>query len=455
MDLQAAERTDTVGGLPAVALTARSPGHFRWVILALLFVGITINYIDRIVISLVAPTIKTLFNIGPEQYGYIGAAFAIAYACGQIFSGWMLDKLGTRIGYSLSLFFWSLCAMLTALGGGWVSFAVLRACLGIAESPAFPGAAKICAEWFPQRQRSFAFGWVNAGANLAAIITPLAVPWLVLKWGWQAAFLWTGAMGLLLLFVWIPLYRKPEDHPLVSAGELALIQSDPPEPTAALSWGQILQYRQAWCFMAGKVFTDGIWWFFVTWLPLFFFDPPYNLDLKNIGWPLITIYLMADAGSIVGGTLSSWLMRRGASVNLARKTALLLSGLCALPIMAAPSLHSLWPAVFVVGLAVAGHQGFSSNLYTLCSDLFPKRVVGSVAGFGGFCGYIGASAFQYFTGYWVQHFHNYHAPFLCAAFAYVVSLALMHLLSPDLRPAVLPEERGFPIEPVPTAGARS
>jgi ACS family hexuronate transporter-like MFS transporter len=416
------------------------------VILGLIFFGTTINYIDRLVIALVAPTLKHDFGITPKQYGYIGFSFAIAYACGQIFSGWMLDKIGTRLGYALAMLTWSICAMLTALGGGWLSFAIYRACLGIAESPSYPAAAKVCAEWFPQRQRSFAFGWVNAGCNMSAIITPIVVPFLALRFGWQAAFIWTGAMGLVLLVVWVPLYRRPEEHPWVSPAELSLILSDPAESTIKLPWGKVIQYRQAWVFMGGKVFTDGIWWFFVTWIPVFFFDAPYNLDLKNIGWPLIVIYLMADVGSVGGGMLSSWMMRRGATVNFARKTTMLICGICALPIMFAPHVHDLWSAVLIVGVAVAGHQGYSSNLYTVVSDLFPKRVVASVAGLGGFCGYVGASIFQVFTGMWVQYTHNYYGPFFCAGIAYVVSVAIMHALSPDLRPAVMPvDDRGFEV----------
>jgi len=416
---------------------SRSFRGIRWVILSLIFFGTTINYIDRLVISLVAPTIKHDYGITPSEYGYIGAAWAIAYAVGQIFSGALLDRIGVRLGYALSLFFWSMCAMLTGLGRGFLSFAVFRACLGLSESPAYPAAAKVCAEWFPQRQRSFAFGWVNAGCNMAAIITPLMVPWLALRFGWPSAFIWTGAMGLILLAAWLPLYRRPEEHPLVSPEELGLILSDPPQPVEKLPWRKVIRYRQAWVFMGGKMFTDGIWWFFMTWLPLFLFDPPYNLNLKNIGLPLVTIYLMADIGAVAGGALSSLMIRNGASVNLGRKTAMLICGACALPIMFVPHVYNLWGAVAIIGLAVAGHQGYSSNLYTVVSDLFPKNLVASIAGLGGFCGYIGASLFQVFTGKWVQYTHNYHAPFFCAAIAYVVSVAIMHALSPDFQPVVI------------------
>jgi ACS family hexuronate transporter-like MFS transporter len=421
-------------------LSRRSFNGYRWVILALIFFGTTINYIDRLVIALVAPTIKSNYGITTSEYGYIGASWAIAYAVGQIFSGAMLDRIGTRLGYALSLFFWSICAMLTGLGRGFVSFAIFRACLGFAESPAYPAAAKVCAEWFPQRQRSFAFGWVNAGCNVAATVTPIVVPLLALRFGWQAAFVWTGAMGLVLLVVWVPLYGRPEEHPWVGSKELALILSDPSQPVVKVPWRKVIRYRQAWIFMAGKMFTDGIFWFFITWLPLFFFDPPYNLNLKNIGWPLVVIYLLADIGAVAGGALSSVMMRRGVSANRARKTAMLICGLCALPIMFAPHVHNMWAAVLIVGLAVAGHQGYSSNLYTVVSDLFPKSLVASIAGLGGFCGYVGASLFQVFTGKWVEYTHNYYGPFFCAGIAYVVSVTIMHLISPEFTPAVVGDE---------------
>ena len=325
--------------------------------------------------------------------------------------------------------------MLTALGTGAISFSIFRAALGAAESPSFPGAAKVCAEWFPRRQRAFAFGFVNAGANMAAITTPLIVPWLTIRFGWQSAFVYTGALGLGLACVWLVFYRRPQQHRWVSKEELALIQSDPPEPVAKIPWVQLIQYRQAWVFVAGKFLSDGIWWFFMTWIPQFFRAEPYDLKLTDIGWPLVIIYLMADRGSLGGGALSSALLKRGHSVNFSRKAAMLLFGTLALPIMLAPMLHNLWLVVLVVGLATAGHQGFSSNIYTLCSDLFPQNAVGSVAGFGGFFGYVGASLFAVFTGYWVQYTHNYIAPFCCAGVAYILSVGLIHVLSPTLKPA--------------------
>jgi ACS family hexuronate transporter-like MFS transporter len=275
---------------------------------------------------------------------------------------------------------------------------------------------------------------------MAAIIAALLVPWLSLTFGWQWAFIGTGALGLLLLAGWIPLYKSPQEHPLVSVTELALIQSDPPETTIRLTWRQTLRYRQSWVFVAGKFLTDAMWWFYITWVPKFLSSPPYNLGLVKIGLPLIAIYLMADLGSIGGGWLSSALIHRGISVNRARKTAMLLAALLALPMMILPSVTSLWTAVLILGLATAGHQGYSSNNYTICSDLFPKSMIGAIAGLGGTFGYIGASLFQAFTGNWVQYTHNYYGPFICASVAYLISVAAIHLVSPRLTPVTIVEQ---------------
>jgi MFS transporter, ACS family, hexuronate transporter len=434
--------------------SSRSFNGFRWVILALIFFGTTFNYIDRIVISILKDDLQKTYSISEPQWGYIAGAFAIVYAFGQILSGRLLDLIGTRAGYGLAMIAWSLCAMATALGCGPVSFSIFRGCLGFSESPSFPAAAKVCAEWFPRRQRAFAFGFVNAGANMAAIITPLVVPWLALRFGWQAAFVWTGSMGLVLAAVWITLFRRPEAHPWVSPKELALIKSDPPEAPVKLPWREMVKYRQTWVFAVGKLFTDSIWWFFLTWIPGILAKPPYNLDLKNIGLPLVMIYLMADLGSVGGGLLSSLMIRRGASVNVARKMTMLICGTMALPIMFVPMNHNVWVVVLLIGLATAGHQGFSSNLYTLCSDMFPTRLVASIAGFGGFFGYVSASLFQPFTGYWVQYMGDNHpeypalkwaGPFFCAAVAYLTALGFMHLLSRDFKPAVIPVEPAVPL----------
>jgi ACS family hexuronate transporter-like MFS transporter len=416
--------------------------HFRWIILLLVFLGSTINYVDRLVMGILAPDLQKRYAITDLQYGYIQSTFAFVYAIGQCISGGLLDRIGMRLGYAVSLTFWSLTSMAHALARGAMSFGFMRGLLGFAESPFYPGAAKTLAEWFPKRERAFAYGFVNAGTNMGAIVAPAVVPWLAINFGWQWAFIGTGAVGFIWVLFWVPLYRKPHDHPRVSPAELALINSDPPEPPAKIPWLRLMGYRQAWAFAAGKFLTDSMWWFYMTWLPKFLYDH-HHLDLSHIGLPLVVIYLMSDIGSISGGWISSFLIKRGATVNVARKTAMLLCALGVLPIMFTQQVSGLWPAVLILGLATAAHQGFSSNLYTLVSDMFPRRAVGSIAGMGGMWGYGGASVFQIVVGTLVEKHQNYTIPFICAALAYLLALAAIHVLAPRLEPVVADKDRDF------------
>lgn len=417
----------------------------RWLVLALIFFGTTFNYVDRLVMSVLASDLQAKFSMDDAAYGYIGSAFAICYAIGQVLSGKLLDRIGTRIGYAISLVAWSICAMATALGTGAWSFGFWRGALGLAESPSFPAAAKVCAEWFPRRQRAFAFGWVNAGANMAAITTPIIVPWLTLQWGWQAAFFYTGSLGLLLAVAWLLFFHRPEQHPWLTKREMAYIKSDGEDVKARkIPWLQLFRYRQVWVIAVGKFFSDGIWWFFMTWIPKFFRGHPYDLTLDKIGWPLVVIYLMADAGSVGGGWVSSIMVRRGWDAGTARRRAMLWFGCMALPIISAPYVGNLWGVVAIVGIATAGHQAFSSNLYTLCSDLFPKNAVASVAGFAGCFGYLSGAIFQAFTGNWVKYTGNYYGPFFCAGLAYVTAVAISYLILPVMKPAEV-SEHAFPV----------
>jgi ACS family hexuronate transporter-like MFS transporter len=414
---------------------------FRWVILGLVFLGTTLNYLDRLVMGILAPDLQVLYHITNVQYGYIQSTFALSYAFGQLISGRLLDKFGTRVGYAVSLAAWSVSSILHAFARGPIGFGLMRGLLGVSESPAFPAAAKILAEWFPRRERAFAFGFVNAGTNMGAILAPVAVPWLAVNYGWQWAFVGTGLIGFVWLALWLPLYRTPQEHPRVSPAELALITSDPAEPVTQVPWGRLLRYRQCWAFAIGKFLTDSMWWFYMTWLPKFLHDR-HGLDLLQIGLPLILIYVMADIGSIAGGWLSSSMMKRGISVNRARKTAMFFCSIGVLPIVFAQSVSGMWTAVLILGLATASHQGFSTNLYTLVSDMFPKRAVASVAGIGGTCGYFGASLFQIAVGYLVVGAQpNYAVPFVCASLAYVIALSIIHLLAPRLAPAIVEEAR--------------
>jgi len=418
---------------PAAPLSAKKPTHFRWVILGLLFFATTINYLDRNVMGILAPDLKTLFHISDIDYGLINGSFALAYAAGQLVSGALMDIIGVHGGFAIALILWSAASMLHALAGSASGFRMARAFLGVAESPNFPASTKTISEWFPRKERAFAFGFVNAGTNMGALLAPAVVPWLAIKYGWQWAFIGTGGIGLIWLAFWLPLYRAPAAHPRVSPEELAHIQSDPPEHSVKIPWLTLFTYREAWAFAIGKFLTDSMWWFYITWFPMFL-NSNHKLDLQTIGKPLVIIYLMADAGSIAGGWFSSSMIKRGASVNRARKTGLLICALAMFPVFFAQGIASLWPAVIVMGIATAAHQGFSSNLYTLVSDMFPRQSVASVAGLGGTAGYIGAALFQPFVGWMVQTTHSYKWPFVCAASAYLLAFVVIQLLVPKITP---------------------
>jgi ACS family hexuronate transporter-like MFS transporter len=416
-------------GLPAPKIS-----RYRWVICALLFFATTINYVDRAVLGVLAPTLRTEIGWTDQEYGHISSAFTLAYALGFLFAGWFIDRFGTRVGYSVYLIVWSLAAAAHALARSVAGFSLARFALGIGESGNFPAAIKTVAEWFPKKERAFATGIFNAGTNVGAIVAPAVVPWLALNWGWQSAFVVTGLAGLLWLFFWWPLYRPPTEHAKISPGELALIQSDPPDPAVKVPWARLLQFRQTWAFAVGKLLTDAIWWFYLFWFPLFMADR-FNVDLRGIGLPMITVYLLADVGSVGGGWFSSALLKRGWSANAARKTAMLACALLILPVILAPHVDDQWVAVWLVGTAAAAHQGFSANIFTLTSDMFPRKAVGSVVGIGGFAGAMGGVVMNLGAGWLKQHTGSYSVMFLIAGFAYLVALLVIHLLAPKLEPA--------------------
>jgi ACS family hexuronate transporter-like MFS transporter len=416
----------------------RPASRFRWVILTLVFFAITINYVDRMVIGILAPSLRERFNIGEEAYASITTAFALSYALGQLVCGRLLDWVGTRIGYAVALAAWSIASIAHALARTAGGFAIARGFLGVTESPAYPAAVKTIGEWFPKKERALAMGVANAGANVGAVAAPAAVPWLAIHWGWQSAFIVTGAVGFLWLLFWIPLYRKPHEHPRVSTEELAYIHSDPPEPPVKLRWLTLLSWPQAWGFVLGKFLTDPIWNLYLLWSASFFFQR-HGVDLKHIGLPLVVIYLLADVGSIVGGWFSSTLIKRGWTVNAARKLALLVSAIAVIPVSLAAIVDDKWSAVLLIGLGVSAHQAFSSNLYTLVSDTFPRRAVGSVAGLGGMFGYLGTALFAKLVGLvlgrWTDH--DYTPLFVIGACAYLVAFAIIQLLMPKLEPVKL------------------
>jgi len=430
-------------------------GYYRWVICALLFFAATINYIDRQVIGILKPTLQLEFGWSEIDYGDIVFAFQLAYAIGLVFAGRLMDWLGTKRGFALALIVWSLAAMAhaeapvfgpavaavlglaglayaTSVGG----FMAARFALGLGEAGSFPASIKTVAEWFPKRERALATGIFNAGTNVGALLTPLAVPWITYTFGWYWAFILTGAIGFLWLVFWLPLYAPPEQHPRLRPAELAYIKSDPPDPPAKVSWLTLLPHRQTWAFAIAKFMTDPIWWLYLFWIPDFL-NRNHGLNLQSIGLPLVVIYLIADVGSIGGGWLSSALINRGWSVNAARKTAMLTCALAVVPIVLASRTHNLWTAVLLVGLAAAAHQGWSANLFTLVSDTFPRKAVGSVVGLGGTAGAIGGMLIAKLTGYILQTTGSYVPVFLIAGTTYLVALAIVHLLAPRLEPARL------------------
>ena len=423
---QAAELT------PAAASTR--VGHFRWVICALLLFGVTKNYMDRQLLGVFKTTLQHDFGWNDIQYGHLVSYFQIAYAAGMLLVGRLIDRLGTRLGYALAMVFWSLASMAHAAAGSFVSFAAARSALGFGEAGVFPASIKCVAEWFPKKERSFATGIFNAGTSVGAIVTPLIAPRIASHWGWRSAFLLTGALGFVWLIFWVWIYRKPDDHPRVSKAELDYIRCDPSEPAAKISWSALLPHRQTWTFVVGKFLTDPIWWFYLFWVPDFL-QRQHGLVLTNIGLPIAAIYLISDVGSVAGGWLSSRLLRHGSTVNAARKITMLICALCVTPIIFAYRVESLWGAVLLIGLAAAAHQGFSANLYTLTSDMFPARAVGSVVGIGGMAGAIGGMLIAEVVGHVLQWTGSYMIPFLMAGSAYLIALFLIHILAPKLEPA--------------------
>ncbi|RPI22383.1 MAG: MFS transporter [Acidobacteria bacterium] len=409
-------------------------GHYRWVICGLLFFATTVNYVDRQVIGILARDLQKIIGWSEIDYGNIVGAFNAAYALGLLVSGRLIDRFGTKIGYAMALTVWSLAGMAHALARTPLGFGVARAALGFGEAANFPAAVKTVAEWFPKKERALTQGIYNAGTNVGAVVAPLTVPWIAINWGWQWAFILTGALGFLWLLFWLPLYGKPETHPRLSKAELAYIQSDPPDPPQKWRWIQLLPHRQTTAFAIAKCLTDPVWWFYLYWAPSFLRDK-HGVDLSTVGLPLIVIYVVADIGSIGGGWLSSILINRGWSVNAARKTAMLVCALTVLPIMAMPYAGNLWIAVGLFSLAAASHQGWSANVFTIVSDMFPRGAVGSVVGVGGMAGAFGGVAMAVATGYILQSTGgNYMAIFFAVGPMYLVSLLIVHLLTPRLEP---------------------
>jgi ACS family hexuronate transporter-like MFS transporter len=419
---------------PTIARPGRS--QFRWTVCALLFFATTINYVDRQVLSMLAKTLEVHIGWTAMEYGRITTAFSIAYGVGLLGAGRLLDKFGTRAGFAIAVGLWSAAAMMHAVATTAFTFGVARVLLGFGEAANFPACIKTVAEWFPRRQRGVATGIFNSGASLGAAVTILLVPWMAEKLGWQSAFLATGAIGFVWLAVWLILYRQAEDHPKVSVEELALIRSDPPENIVPVPWRRLFPKKETWAFALGKFFSDPIWTFYLFWLPKYLQDT-YHLSLLDIRIPMLVVYNASTVGGVAGGWLSGYFINRGRSINSARKTAMLVCALSVLPVFYVPYAKSMWCVVGILSLAVAAHQGWSANLFTTASDMFPRVAVASVVGIGAAAGQVGNALMLLLAGWIVTVTGGYFLLFMISGSAYLVALGVFHLLSPRLEQAKL------------------
>lgn len=427
---------DQSGEAGVSAAPVAKAGTYRWRVCAMLLLATTINYIDRQVLGVLAPFLQEKIGWSELEYSYIVTAFQAAYAIGLLGAGAIIDKFGTRIGYALAIGVWSLAAASHALATGVVSFAVARFALGLGESGNFPAAIKAVAEWFPQRERAMAAGIFNAGSNIGALIAPVLVPVVAVRWGWQSAFLCTGTLSAMWLVMWLRTYRTPDTQPKLSAAERAYIGHESRTAPKRVPWSKLLRHPQAWTLIAAKFITDPIWWFFLFWLPKFL-HAQYGLSLLELGLPLVVVFVLADLGSIAGGWLAGRLIRRGWSVNRARKGAMLTCALLVVPVVFAAKANHLWLAVALIGMATAGHQGWSANVYTLASDLFPREAVASVVGMGGFAGAVGGMLISTVIGLLLQATGSYVPVFMLAGSAYLIALGVVHALAPRLQPVRL------------------
>ena len=405
----------------------------RWTICALLFLAMVCNYIDRQMLGFLKPTLSEEFGWSETTYADFVFWFQAAYAVSYLLFGRIVDKVGAKLGYAVAFVIWTIGHIGHAAARSVATFTLARMVLGVGEGGSFPAGLKAATEWFPKSERAFATGLFNAGTNVGAIITPLVVPPLVLGLGWRGAFVVTGIGTSVWLVAWLLLYRKPQGHPAVNGAELAHINSDPPDPAPSVPWRRVLGYRETWAYAAGKFLIDPIWWMFLFWLPDFF-AKRHGLDLKTFGPPIVAVYVLSDIGSVAGGWASSALMRRGWSINAARKTTMLACAILVTPIAFAMYADNLWVAVAIVGLATAAHQGFSANLYTLPGDVFPRSAVGSVVGIGGMAGAVGGMLMAKYAGWVLDRLHTYTPIFIVAACSYLLALGAVHVLAPRMTP---------------------
>lgn len=424
-----------------IAMSTTPVGNYRWTIVALLFFATTINYLDRQVIGLLKPSLEAEFTWSEKDYSNIVMAFSAAYALGLLLFGRVIDFIGVKRGYTISIISWSIAAMMHALATGTMGFAAVRALLGLGESGNFPAAIKSIAEWFPKKERALATGIFNSGANIGAVVAPIMVPLILGLYGWRAAFLITGAIGFVWLVFWLYFYESPAKHTRLSQAEFDYIHSDNEgvgEEETPISWGKLFRIRQTWAFVFGKMLTDPIWWFFLFWLPSYF-STTFQIDLKKPSWELAIVYTATTIGSIGGGYLSSWFIRQGWPVFKARKTAMLIFAFCVIPIMTARYTNNVWVAVALISLAAAAHQAWSANIFTTASDMFPKRAVSSVVGIGGMAGSVGGILFPLLVGYLLDFYKQagnitvgYNLLFVICGSAYLLAWGVMHLFAPRM-----------------------
>lgn len=427
-------------------------GRYRWTICSLIFYATTINYLDRQVISLLKTTLEKEFNWTESDYSNIVIAFQFAYAVGMVGAGRIIDKIGTKLGYAITLALWSVASILHAFATGTVSFVIFRAFLGFTEAGNFPAAFKTVAEWFPKKERAFAGGIFNSGTNVGAILAPIVVPYLAINYSWRFAFIATGAIGFLWLIFWFIYYEVPSKQKRLSKAEFDYIHSDLDDPTHAVeedtkppvSYGQLFGYKQTWAFIMGKFLTDGIWWFFLFWLPAFL-NSEYNLKGMQVSLPIAFVYTLAGIASIFGGWLPMWFVKaKGWSVVKARQTSMLIYAFFPLLVIVsqAAGKYGMWYAVVIIGFAASAHQAWSANLFTTVSDMFPKKLVASVIGIGGMAGAIGGMAVAKIAGFLFDHYKNlghietgYYILFIYCGLGYLTAwLIMFKVLVPKMKP---------------------
>jgi len=409
-------------------------GHYRWRILVLLFFATTINYVDRQVIGLLKPFIAEDLGWSEAGYGYIVSAFQAAYAIGLLLTGRMLDKIGTRAGYTIAIFIWSVAGMIHAAARSVFSFGVARFFLGLGESANFPAAVKSVAEWFPKKERAFATGLFNSGSNIGAITAPIIVSAITLAYGWQWAFIITGAMGFIWIVFWLMFYKLPENHNRISRAEYLHIQSDhEPETIKPLKWKEIFIYRETIAICLARFVTDWVWWFYLFWTPDFL-NNQFGIDIKLMVLPLILIYSVSGAGGIFGGWLSSLFLKKGRSIDYSRKATIFICACMVFPVAAVPGIDNIWIVTALIALAAAGHSGWASNIFTVVSDIFPRNAVGTVVGMSGFAGAIGGTLAASFVGLILHFTGSYLLIFLIAGSMYFLAWIILKLMIPGIKP---------------------